>query len=430
MAETSVWSLTASFIGEGLFRQTIQGRRIEPVREASASRTGLLRKGRTAFRMRSRRPRPLLHAFLFGLIGLGIFTAVILPGNGLPVSLAGTSPVAGLSLPGFSASSTEEPVLTSGPVTETIRREDVMAAIDASIRDALGGGSGGPQLAAAEPTSTPAGPPYQFYVVQDGDTASSISGQFGIGLEYLIWNNPEVEDGSVLVPGQVLIVPVDNGIIHFVRFGETLSDIANRYSVSLATILDYPSNSFTDPDAVVENELVFVPGGSPPIVILPDPTPVPTDEPVLVTSPPTEPAPVQSGPPSSSPPAGPSSSAGLIWPAYGPISSYMDGSHPLGIDIDLYSNPNASIVASTSGRVIFAGGDPCCSYGLYVVIMSPGGIETLYAHLSRISVSVGQQVSQGQVIGNGGCTGYCTGNHLHFEVIDNGVRVNPLSYLP
>ena len=62
--------------------------------------------------------------------------------------------------------------------------------------------------------------------------------------------------------------------------------------------------------------------------------------------------------------------------------------------------------------------------------MSPSGIETLYAHLSSISVSVGQQVSQGQVLGNGGCTGYCTGNHLHFEVIDNGVRVNPLSYLP
>ena len=65
-----------------------------------------------------------------------------------------------------------------------------------------------------------------------------------------------------------------------------------------------------------------------------------------------------------------------------------------------------------------------------MIILSPAGIETLYAHLSSIAVSPGQQVSQGQTIGNGGCTGYCTGNHLHFEVIDNGVRVNPLAYLP
>ncbi|MDP3768772.1 MAG: M23 family metallopeptidase, partial [Dehalococcoidia bacterium] len=121
---------------------------------------------------------------------------------------------------------------------------------------------------------------------------------------------------------------------------------------------------------------------------------------------------------------------GLIWPVYGPISSYMDASHPLGIDIDLFSNPFAAIVASTSGTVTFAGGDPCCSYGLYVVIVSPSGIETLYAHLSSIAVSPGEYVSQGQFIGNAGCTGYCTGNHLHFEVIDNGVRVDPLAYLP
>ena len=108
----------------------------------------------------------------------------------------------------------------------------------------------------------------------------------------------------------------------------------------------------------------------------------------------------------------------------------MGPGHPLGIDIDLYNNPGAAIAAATSGVVTFAGGDSCCSYGLYVVVVSPSGVETLYAHLSSINVVQGQQVSQGGVLGYGGCTGYCTGNHLHFEVIDNGSRANPLDYLP
>jgi murein DD-endopeptidase MepM/ murein hydrolase activator NlpD len=67
---------------------------------------------------------------------------------------------------------------------------------------------------------------------------------------------------------------------------------------------------------------------------------------------------------------------------------------------------------------------------LYVVVVSPGGIETLYAHFSSIAVSAGQQVSQGQTLGGAGQTGRADGVHLHFEVIDNGVRVDPLAYLP
>jgi murein DD-endopeptidase MepM/ murein hydrolase activator NlpD len=127
---------------------------------------------------------------------------------------------------------------------------------------------------------------------------------------------------------------------------------------------------------------------------------------------------------------GPASSAGLIWPVSGPVSSYYGPGHPLGIDIDGFRLSGAAIAASTSGTVIFAGGNACCSYGLYVVVMSPDGIETLYAHLSSISVGAGETVVQGQALGIIGATGYSTGVHLHFEVIDNGARQNPLDYLP
>ncbi len=359
-----------------------------------------------------RRRRPLLHGLVLGLICFGVFSSLFVSKT-FPSQLKGDAPIAGLSLPSVGAQAVEEPVLTSSALPGTVRRGEAEEAVSG---------------AREEPTATPSSS-YQFYVVQEGDTASSIAAQFGISLQYLLWNNAELSDGDFLEVGQVLIIPFGDGIIHYVRYGETLSDIAARYGVSLEEILAWPGNNVRDPDQVVEDQLVFVPGGVPPAPAPPDPTPAPTETAVAVVAPPPTVAP----PPATvapAPPPPPAVSTGLIWPVSGPISSYMDASHPLGIDIDLYNNPYAPIVASTSGTVTFAGGSTCCSYGLYVVIVSPTGIETLYAHLSSIAVWAGQQVSQGQVIGNGGCTGYCTGNHLHFEVIDNGVRVNPLSYLP
>jgi murein DD-endopeptidase MepM/ murein hydrolase activator NlpD len=116
----------------------------------------------------------------------------------------------------------------------------------------------------------------------------------------------------------------------------------------------------------------------------------------------------------------------LVWPAYGPITSYFGPSHPLGIDI---GQLRGGVVSATEGKVVFAGGDPCCSYGRYVVVDSPDGVRTLYAHLETLAVRTGQKVRQGQAVGRVGCTGHCLGTHLHFEVIIDGVRRDPLRYL-
>jgi hypothetical protein len=117
----------------------------------------------------------------------------------------------------------------------------------------------------------------------------------------------------------------------------------------------------------------------------------------------------------------------LIWPATGPITSRFGPAHPLGIDI---GQSAGNIVAATEGTVVFAGGDPCCSYGRYVVVDSPDGLRTLYAHLASIAVSAKQTVRQGQVLGRVGCSGTCAGVHLHFEVWVDGVRRDALRYLP
>ena len=124
------------------------------------------------------------------------------------------------------------------------------------------------------------------------------------------------------------------------------------------------------------------------------------------------------------------SKAGFIWPASGPISSAFGPAHPLGIDIDFYANPSQAVNAAAAGTVTFAGGDACCSYGHYVIVDHGNGFSTLYAHLSKISVSAGAKVTQGQQLGLGGMTGYATGAHLHFEMRYNGGIVNPTAYLP
>ena len=127
-------------------------------------------------------------------------------------------------------------------------------------------------------------------------------------------------------------------------------------------------------------------------------------------------------------PAATPSAAGLIWPVSGPITSPFGprwgGFHP-GIDIGVPEG--TPIHAAAAGTVIYCGWES--GYGNLVVIDHHDGIATAYAHQSRIESSCGENVSQGQEIGLTGCTGYCFGPHLHFEVRVNGGVVNPMSYL-
>ncbi len=120
----------------------------------------------------------------------------------------------------------------------------------------------------------------------------------------------------------------------------------------------------------------------------------------------------------------------FIWPVNGPITSPFcerrawEACHP-GIDIGVGSG--TPIHAAGSGTVALAG--PAGGYGNYTCINHGGGISTCYGHQSQINVSVGEHVTQGQVIGLSGCTGLCFGAHLHFEVRINGSVTNPLNYL-
>jgi len=124
----------------------------------------------------------------------------------------------------------------------------------------------------------------------------------------------------------------------------------------------------------------------------------------------------------------------LMWPVGGPVTSgFGVRRHPVFGDmrmhsgIDIGAAHGVAVVAADGGTVITSSYNS--SYGNYVVISHGGGMTTLYAHLSSRSVGVGASVSKGQQVGLIGSTGISTGPHLHFEVMVQGSRVNPLNHL-
>ncbi len=135
---------------------------------------------------------------------------------------------------------------------------------------------------------------------------------------------------------------------------------------------------------------------------------------------------------------GPATVGGYIWPETASrriTSPYGTRWHPVhkkykthnGVDIGGVGY-NTPILATKAGVVIIS--QRSSSYGHYVVISHGTGNTTLYAHMSSRSVSVGDRVTQGQKIGVSGSTGISTGPHLHYEITENGSRVDPLKYLP
>ncbi len=125
----------------------------------------------------------------------------------------------------------------------------------------------------------------------------------------------------------------------------------------------------------------------------------------------------------------------LIWPVRGRITSgFGYRIHPIfktrrfHAGIDIAAPAGTAVKAAASGEVLYAGW--LRGYGKVVIILHRGGMATVYAHLKDIVVREGQRVSQGEIIGSVGSTGWSTGPHLYFEVRIDGRAVNPLKYLP
>lgn len=225
------------------------------------------------------------------------------------------------------------------------------------------------------------------YVVREGDSLSQIAEMFNVTVNTIIWAN-DLKSASDIRPGQTLVILPVAGVKHLIKEGDTIDSIVKKYEADQQEVLAY--NNLNEGDDLVVGEELIIPGGT---IAAPAPA---VPKPTSVSS------------------SASASTSGLSHPLPGSVRT--QGIHGYNA-VDFGASVGAPIRAAASGEVIVArasgwnGG-----YGNYVVISHGNGLQTLYSHMSTVEVVAGSQVSAGQVIGAVGSTGLSTGPHLHFEV--------------
>jgi LysM repeat protein len=246
------------------------------------------------------------------------------------------------------------------------------------------------------------------YTVQPNDNLWVIANGFGLQVETIAWANPEVEKApDLLSVGQVLVIlPVD-GIVHTVRPGDTIKKLAEDYKTTVQEVVGFEGNGLTEaPYVLTPGQELVLPGGRKQVV------PWQKIYPMTWVG---------------APPKGAARGSGrFAWPARGTLTQGFWSAH---LAIDIASRTGVPIYAADGGYVRMAGRDTW-GYGNQIVIDHGNGFLTRYAHLDTMKVAAGQSVQKNEQIGTMGNTGRSTGPHLHFEVIQGGVKRNPLGYLP
>lgn len=266
------------------------------------------------------------------------------------------------------------------------------------------------------------------YVVQTGDSLFAIAESFGLKPETVLWGNFDTlaDNPHTLQPGQELnILPV-NGTYHQWRDGESLTKVADYYGVDPLDIIQYPGNHIDIYDFDLDNpsfdngQMLIVPGGTRELVDYGPPAITRDNPAIAATYGPGHCGAIYTG----------AVGTGVfIWPT---VERWISGydynpaaNHPA---IDIAGQLGNQVWAADSGVVVYAGWSNY-GYGNLVIIDHGNGWQTLYAHLNSIAIGCGQSVYQGDVIGGLGTTGNSSGPHLHFELINNGVKVNPWNFL-
>jgi len=246
------------------------------------------------------------------------------------------------------------------------------------------------------------------YTVQTGDTVSVIAQKFNITVNTILWANG-LSAFSLIRPGDSLTILPYSGVLHTVKSGETLSKIAKQYGIDEEKILSCNNLGST----LKIGEKIIVPGARKINAVAA----------TKKTSSYTGLAAIKELVKS---PGASVSGNKMLWPTVGRrITQYFSWRHT---GLDIANKVGTPLYAVDAGVVEFAGWNSN-GYGYNVVINHGGGKKTRYAHASKLFVKAGDEVEKGENIAAMGSTGRSTGSHIHFEVIINGVRYNPLNYI-
>lgn len=300
-------------------------------------------------------------------------------------------------------------VITFGPLVLSQAQAENDPQPDQNILAPSVEGSNSFTTDSAELVKTYRGGQITNHVVKEGETLSSIAQTYGLQVSTIVWEN-DLNEKTPLKPGQELrILPID-GVRHKVARGETIFSIAKKYGLEdeaeAQPIFDYPFNEFLNDETfeLATGQYIVVPGG-----VKPDPVRPQARVARVLT-----------------PDAGSVTATGsFVWPAAGLITQRYSFFHKA---VDIANRSLGPILAADAGTVVAAGWDSS-GYGNRIMIDHGNGNVTLYAHMSLLQVQTGQRVNRGDVIGQMGSTGRSTGPHLHFEIRQGGVLLNPLNFL-
>lgn len=251
-----------------------------------------------------------------------------------------------------------------------------------------------PQTQIPTPNAEREKPTILIHTVRSGETLWDIANSYGITVSQIVSAN-NIKNSNRIRVGQELKILTVKGVLHKVAYGESLWEIAQRYGISLVEIID--ANKISNPSTIQPGMEIVIPGATQLLV-----------KDALVVNGQLQKA--------------------FDWPVRGRISSHFGprwGRMHNGLDLAVVTG--TPVRAAADGRVTFSGENG--GYGFVVYIDHGNQVETRYAHNSRLVVKAGQQVKRGDIIAYSGNTGISTGPHLHFEIRYRGNPVDPIKYL-
>jgi len=251
-------------------------------------------------------------------------------------------------------------------------------------RGAAIGGSRNPLTVAAEGTR-----PVQEVTIHEGDTLATMANYYDVSVEAIAFANGMTNERSLRL-GQTLVIPPAEGALYTVQDGDTVETIASHFKVDPSVIMSYNRCQF-EPEQCAAGQRIFVRGAELPGLVEPD---RPARD-VFAAAPQIAQQP---------------RNGRLSWPVGGVITQYFWWGHT-GVDV---AAPYGTGLAAGDDGVVTATGWVAVG-GLRVCVQHAGDLTVCYYHTSAVYVSVGQQVSRGQIIAAIGLTGVTTGPHVHWE---------------